>query len=328
MSRKNPAPPPSHAKGLFATFLVLGGLAAAAWFLYDPWLKPYVEKFTGGTSSNDSSHVIKNPSDVPPPPVAKPKTESAGPSTPAPATPAPPAPKSELELLLEAKYPMPEIPPLTAIVDEWRNVPPKAYPAEVTAKEAVAFQLVVNGQAVGSSNVAPGTPLKPVRLVGGRLFVASPADPSMSAEIAVDQTDFKERIEARYRQFVETKRQEVETKRARARQILAADPAKLDLLVGKAAPSVGNDDGGDPRVAPVKASLKAGEVASATFEEARSFHWNGSETIRGEYAGTYDTVTVRFEIDTIFGRFPVEYKALLRGGRVHAWIDPVTEDRI
>jgi hypothetical protein len=37
---------------------------------------------------------------------------------------------------------------------------------------------------------------------------------------------------------------------------------------------------------------------------------------------------VHFEVSTIFGRFPVDYKALLKGGRVHAWIDPVTEDRI
>jgi hypothetical protein len=33
-------------------------------------------------------------------------------------------------------------------------------------------------------------------------------------------------------------------------------------------------------------------------------------------------------VATIFGRFPVEYKALLRGGKVHVWIDPVTEERL
>ena len=187
----------------------------------------------------------------------------------------------------------------------------------------------INGQAVGSSNVAPGTPLKPVRLTGDQLIVASLANPAMSAQIEVGKTDFRERIEARYHQFVAAKRKAVETKRERARQIVAADPSRLAALTGKTAPAAAAMiDAGDPRVATVKDSLRKGEVASAKLEEARTFQWNGTETVGGEYAGSYETLTVLFEIETIFGRFPTEYKALLRNGKVFAWIDPVTEDRI
>jgi len=75
----------------------------------------------------------------------------------------------------------------------------------------VPFDLVVDGRVLGSSNVAPGTPLKPVRLVGDQLTVASLANPAMSATLPVDKTDFKTRIEARYQSFVDTKRKEVET---------------------------------------------------------------------------------------------------------------------
>lgn len=321
-------------KGFFPTLLIVCALlGGAAWYLYDPHLKPYFEKRSGSVSLSDGDRVIAEPvAPVAPKPRPATPTTSA-PKEKAPAAPAPvaaPAPKSELELALESRYPMPEILPLLTIVDQWRNVPPNAFPAEIVAKQTIPFQLVVDGQVLGSSNVAPGTPLKPLRLEGDQVVIASPANPAMNTRIAVDQTDFKERIEARYRQFVEAKTKEVEAKRERARQILAADPARLAQFTGKkeTAPAA-PDDSGDPRFAPVKASLRNGEAASVTLEEAKSFHWNGTETIKGEsFAGTYETVTVNFEVETIFGKFPVEYKALLQGGKVTAWIDPLTEERI
>lgn len=327
-------------KGFFATLLVVCGLLAAAWFAYDPYLRPLVERFTGGTPMTDDDRVItgKGEPSKPAAAVTAPPSGTASQARPqpapapatatgTPAAPTPAKPLTELEAALELKYPMPEILPLLTIVDQWRNVPSNAYPPEVTAAETIPFQLVVNGQAIGSSNVAPGTPLKPVRLAGDILTVASLANPAMNTEIPVAKTDFRQRIEARYNQFVEMKRKEVEAKRERARQIVAADPSKLAALTGKGAPPAPAGDTGDPRFAPVKASLTAGEAASVTLEEAESFTWNGSEKVGGEYAGTYDTVTVNFRVSTIFGRFPVEYKALLRGGKVHAWIDPVTEER-
>lgn len=327
-------------KGFYTTlFVICGLLGGAAWFFYDPYLKPYFEKGSGSSLSDDSRVIggaePREKSEAKAAPVA-PKTAPTFPSTtPAKTVTAPAAPakaretpKSELDLALEKKYPVPEIAPLLTIVDQWRNVPPNAYPPEVVAAETIPFQLVVNGQAIGSSNVAPGTPLKPVRLADDQLTVASLANPAMSTVIPVDKTDFKQRIEARYNQFVETKKKEVETKRARARQLIAADPSKMALLTGQGASAAPVGDAGDPRFGPVKASLKAGEAASVTLEEALTFTWNGTEKVGGEFAGSYETVTVHFEVSTIFGRFPVDYKALLKGGRVHAWIDPVTEDRI
>jgi len=330
-------------KGFLAILIVVSTLAAA-WFTYDPYLRPLVERITGGTPMTDDNRVItgngepaKPATAVPAKPVQTVSTTSAPTTTglasrdassPKSATAPATTPLSELDAALEKKYPMPDILPLLTIVDQWRNVPPNAFPREVTATETIPFQLVINGQAVGSSNVAPGTPLKPVRLEGEDLTVASLANPAMSTRVPVAKTDFKQRIEARYDQFVETKTKEVGAKRARARQIVAADPSKLAALTGKGIAAAPTLDAGDPRFAAVKSSLSAGEAASVTLEEATSFEWNGSEKVGGEFAGSYDTVTVHFQVATIFGRFPVEYKALLRGGRVHAWIDPITEERI
>jgi hypothetical protein len=319
-------------KSFLGILLVICGLIAAAWFFYDPYLKPLLEGSSGEMA--DSNTVIQPGAETSAP--APPKTAATPPpTTTAPAKtstpkPAAAAPKSELEIALEARYPVPEILPLLTIVDQWRNVPPNAYPPEVFGKETIPFQLVINGQVAGSSNVAPGTPLKPLRLIGDQLTISSLANPAMSTQVAVDKTDFKERVEARYGQFVAFKSKEVEARRERVRQMVAADPAKLAVLTGKAAPPAvaeAADTSGDPRFAPVKASLQSGEAASVTLEEATSFTWNGSEKVGGEFAGTYDTVTVHFEVKTIFGKFPTEYKALLKGGKVIAWIDPFTEER-
>jgi len=320
-------------KGFFVTLLVVCGLVAAGWFLYEPYLKPLVTRFTSVPTMVERDRVIG--ADEPSATSSKAPTTSASGTAPmatttdSTATVASPAPpESELERLLKVRYPMPEILPLLTIVDQWRKVPPNAFPAEITARETIVFELVIDGQVAGSSQVSPGTPLKPVRLEGEEIVVASLANPAMSTRLPVRLTDFRERIKARYDQFVAAKTAEVEAKRNRARALVEEEPARIALLKGKSLASSPPDSQDDPRFAPVKESLRQGEVASVTLGEAVSYRWNGPETVGGDYAGSYDTVTVNFEVSTIFGRFPVEYKALLKGGRVFAWIDPVTEDRI
>lgn len=315
-------------KGFFATLVVICLILGAAWFAYDPYIKPLLEKESGMVESDPiEAGAGKGNSGAAETPAAAPV--AAGSSAPPAASSVPAAAKSEVDLLIEEKYPLPEIIPLLEIVDGWNNVPPRAFPPEVLAKETVAFQLVVDGQVIGSSNVAPGTPLKPQSLSGDQLLIANAANPGMNTTIPVDQTDFKERITQRYNLYVERVQGEVLEQRTRVKKALEADPSKLAALKGEAAsPESVAVDVSDPKMAPVKASLTAGEVASVKLEEAVSFTWNGTETVGGEFAGTYETVTVRFEVSTIFGMFPVNYKCLLRGGRVVAWIDPVTEDPV
>lgn len=319
----------------FLIFLLICGLAVGGYFAYDPYIKPLLEG-DGGAEMTDGS-LIRNGGG---------KDKSSGGETSsqkgvgsikgnAPAgagksdsnkvTKKAEPKKSELDLILEKRYPIPEVLPLEQIVDGWRNVPARAFPAEVTSSETIPFQLVVNGQAIGSSNVAPGTPLKPMRLEGGMLTIGNPANPSMNAAVPVDKTDFKQRITARYNQFVDKVTKEAQQKRDRVRKIVQADPGKMALLTGVPAKATSTDD---PRIGIVKASLRNGEAADVSLEEATSFAWNGSERVGGPMAGTYDTVTVHFEVSTIFGRFPVDYKALIQGNKVVGWIDPITEERI
>lgn len=332
-------------KGFLATLFVVCAVIGGIWFAYEPYIKPFIESRSGKSMSADDAILT----DSSPgggeggagSSAAKAKgstgTPSAGGSGKQPKAKSPPASaksakagpaKTELDLLLEEKYPLPEIRPLLEIVNNWTSVPPNAFPGEVAASEEIRFELVINGQVAGSSSVAPGTPLKPVRLVGDQLTIANLANPGQNTSIAVDKTDFKQRIEQRYDEFVEKTTGNILARRAQVKKVIEANPAKMALLTGETPPATAASDAGDPRFSPVKDSLRKGEVASVTLEEAESYTWNGSEKVGGEYAGTYETVTVHFEVATIFGRFPVNYKCLLRGGRVVAWIDPITEDRV
>ncbi len=320
-------------RGFFLTVLILGGLGAAGYFLWDPYIKPMLDG--SGPSMSDSSAIGTGEksdkgqatSSDGSKPTAKP-SKSGSASTTSEAKVPSAAPKSEIDLLLEKRYPMPDIKPLMEIVGNWANVPAKAFPPEVFCSEPIAFELVVNGQVLGSSNVAPGTPLRPTGLVGDQLQIANISNPQQSKQVHVDKTDFKQRITKRYDEFVQRKTSEIENMRAKVKEVVQKDPAKLAILKGEKPPAVAASSANDPRFGPVKQSLINGDVASVKAEEAQSFAWNGSETVGGAFAGTYDTVTVAFVVETIFGRFPVEYKALLKGNQVVGWIDPITEDRV
>jgi len=318
-------------RGFFLTVLILGGLGAAGYFFWEPYIQPMLEGDKPSLSDNTAIGNGESPKTT----ASRSQKSAAAPkpstgSNAATSKPKAPAakPKSEIDLLLEKRYPMPEIKPLMEIVNNWANVPPNAFPPQVFCFEPVAFELVVNGQVLGSSNVAPGTPLKPVGLVGDQLRIANVSNPNQSKQVHVDKTDFKQRIIKRYDDFVKMKTSEIEETRAKVKQVVENDPAKLALLKGEKPPAVAASSANDPRFGPVKQSLMNGDVASVKPEETQSFAWNGTETVGGAYPGTYDTVTVAFVVETIFGRFPVEYKALLKGNQVVGWIDPITEDRV
>ena len=315
----------------FFVFLILAAAVGAGWYFYDPYIKPHVDGLIakygesdsdggdagaggGGSSTPDSSGGAK----------AKPKgastdkgggavaTTSPGP-VPKPAAP----PLSEIDQLLETKYPLPEFIPLLQIVDNWNNVPQNAYPTEVAMKEQTAFKIA----GVGSSIVVPGTLVRPTYLSGDTLTVASLANLAMRTKVNVDATDFKDRVHKRYADFVVNATGRVKQQREKARAVLQAQPEAF-----AAARSTKWDTGDDPRFDPVKRSLERSDLPSVRAEEATGFRWVGKQKIRGKLAGEYETVIVSFDVVTIFGVFPVEWMALLDNGGVKGWVDPITHE--
>lgn len=315
----------------FILLLIIVGAGFFAWQHYGPQLREKFGEQSGETADKEQSEessapkvaaVDKKPVKVettvkkPVKSVVKPAAEKKK---------APPL--SEQDALLAKRYPMPNIKPLLEIVGNWNQVPPKAFPKQVTLKQEVSFQLIVDGQAVGASVAKPGTKVAPLGLNGEVLQVASLANSTMKSQVPVDQTDFKDQITARYDAFVEKTTNMVLSNRAKAKKKLEENP---ELAMKFSGVEKGWDDQNDPRFAEVKSSLASGEVKAVQLSEAKQFRWNGSERINGDvYRGTYDTVSVKFEVKTIFGVFPNEFKCLLQAGKVVGWIDPLTmEEKI
>ena len=145
---------PNTMRGFFLTVLILGGLGAAGYFLWEPYIQPMLEgdkpSLSDDSAIGTGEEAKKPASTTTKAPATKPKTSGITATT--SAKPKAPAakPKSEIDLLLEKRYPMPEIKPLMEIVNNWANVPVNAFPPQVFCAEPVSFELVVNGQVLGS----------------------------------------------------------------------------------------------------------------------------------------------------------------------------------
>jgi len=321
-------------KKFLLLFIIIGSVAAGVIF-YDPHLKPYLDPWlakimppgaddsgddgeAGGAGPDEKPSGVKKPDGGGKPAVATAPKESK------PVAPAKvqKAPLSEIDQILEKKYPLPNILPLMQIVDNWNRVPANAFPTEVALKVRVAFSI----PGVGASVAVPGTLVQPARLDNPTLTIVSLGNRAMRTKVNVDETDFKDRVQKRYNDFVVNSTERVRQQREKARAILKERSAEEVAEVAEVgAGEVGSDD--DPRFAPVKASLVANELRSVKPEEATAFRWTGKKQIRGSnHKGTYDTVTVNFDVETIFGMFPTEWMALLENGKVVGWVDPITHE--
>ncbi len=315
-------------------FIIIGSIAAAVIF-YDPHLKPYLDPWLakiippgpdapddeGGAAQPDSAD---KPAATKQPGGGEKSTAATAPPPPKPAAPVKPekAALSEIDRILQQKYPLPNILPLMQITDNWNRVPTNAFPTEVALKTRVAFSI----PGVGASVAVPGTLVQPARLDNPTLTIVSLGNRAMRTTVNVDETDFKDRVQARYNDFVVSSTQKVQAQREKARAILKDQSAEeVAQVADGGVGQVGNAN--DPRFAPVKASLEANDLRSVRPEEATAFRWTGEKKIRGsKHKGTYDTVTVNFDVETIFGMFPTEWMALLENGKVIGWVDPITHE--
>ena len=307
----------------FVILILISGLAAGGWYAYD---KGYLDDLIGGKETentgegekakpNEKAIGSKPNSTQPKKVVTAPKTTSP---KPAPASkPDPSAPKTKLDLEIEKRYPMPEFVPLEKIVKNWTEVPERAFPSAITVNVPVKYTLVVDGKEVGNSEVEAGTKAIPLKFRPGQVLITNQPNGTMKAVVNVDDTDFKQRIQAEYNSKVEEYKQGIYSARKVAKQLASRPQQEGDPEMTAA----GWHNSTDPRFAPVKAYLAAGKLESGILEEAKHWKWLGTERHEG---ATYDAVLVQFEVDTIFGIFPNSMKALLRNGQVVKWIDADT----
>ncbi|MFV1994028.1 MAG: hypothetical protein ACC661_01230 [Verrucomicrobiales bacterium] len=224
---------------------------------------------------------------------------------------------SEVEKHVLDTYPMPEIAPLLELVGDWEAVPARIFPREVELLAAAEFDLKRGGQVIGKRAIEAGSRVMARALHDGRLTISPLGSDLMTTVLPVDKTDFKAILEGRYRAYVERREEEILALRVAERARFAQGVQGGE----RGAPATWTEDGTAPIFEPMRASLAAGELRDHDLKDAKRWRWLGKETVGGV---DYEAGIVASEVESIFGVFVSESKALIRNGRVERWVDPAT----
>ena len=297
-------------KGFFK-FIVFVAIVCAAYY----YGRPYVEKYL-----EDREGAAKAPEEAPMAAGGKGRAApTKGIATEAPKTdPAPAGPSSsEIDDAVMALYPDPVIPPLTEMVNDWNFIPERAFPRKLVLQEAVSIDLVRDGKVIGQRGLAPGSAIIAKAYSEMRVKISPEGSALMETVVPIDSTNLKESIQKGYDAFVEDTHKRVAAQREAEKKRMANMKAGADererLLAGWT-------DGSDKVFDPMKVSLGSGGLKDHRVEDAVRWRWLGPEMIGGV---SYDAGLVELQVETIFGIFPSEWKALISNGKVEKWVDPV-----
>ncbi|WP_395746980.1 hypothetical protein [Prosthecobacter sp.] len=296
-------------KSLFFTILILAG----AFLAYDYFGAPPGQKM-----------VFKSLN----PPV-KPKTATVKPvvveekpvvkEMPAPVKPAvvdtPKAVEKPVAPAAPASAPAssgPKFEPIEALTGNWLKIPVSAFPREVKLLQDAMFKM-----SVGASKIAAGGVAYALSADNGILTLAPTVTSPARAQLPIDGTDLKARLNDVYEKWKITRAEELKAIAAKKAQARAAAP------VAEAAPSSSEADASGKPVRDAAgayplllASMKRGQVTEILPENITRWQEPQPAMIQGKQGWA---VRVECNVKTIFGLQPVEAQALVLNGKVTGW---------
>lgn len=213
----------------------------------------------------------------------------------------------------------PVFPPVDELTQNWAVVPKGFFntPKQVTMKKDLELKMQM-GKATAATTFKAGTKIFVMGQEGPNLVVGASAGSPMRGLVAMDDTDFKEVFTAAYEQV-----KVVQTENARKSheyRLAAAERAKNAPAAASTGGSSSNDkpakdaDGTYPLLL---ASMKSGEVTEIKPDNIKSWGDVAQEKIDGT---EYWTVIVKYETQTMFGKFETEAQARIKNGRVEKWV--------
>lgn len=213
----------------------------------------------------------------------------------------------------------PVFPPVDEVTQNWAVVPKGFFntPKQVTMKKDLELKMQM-GKATAATTFKAGTKIFVMGQEGAKLVVGASAGSPMRGLVAMDETDFKEVFTAAYEQVkvVQTEN----ARKAHEYRLAAAERAKNAPAAPAGGGSSSNDkptkaaDGTYPLLL---ASMKAGEVTEIKPDNIKSWSDPTQEKIDG---AEYWTVNVKYETQTMFGKFETEAQARIKNGRVEKWV--------
>jgi hypothetical protein len=257
--------------------------------------------------------VVKEEPKVVMEPKPEPKPEMAPePKPEMPKAPEPPPPDPNA-------FVAPVFPPVDELTQNWAAVPKGFFttPKQVTMKKDLELKMQM-GKATASTTFKAGAKIFVMGQEGTNLVVGASAGSPMRGLVAMDDTDFKDVFAAAYEQVkvVQTEN----ARRAHEYKLAAAERAKNAPASSAGGGSSSNDkpekdaDGAYPLLL---ASMKAGEVTEIKPDNVKSWGDAAQEKIDG---ADYWTVNVKYETQTMFGKFETEAQARIKNGKVEKWV--------
>lgn len=295
-------------KSLFYTILIIGGAFCA----YDYFLAPPGQKIVF-----KSLNPPKKPKVVASAP--QPEEEKKEMSAPAPVVETPKAPAVETAKPKVAEAPKPAAPsgPKVETIEEltgnWLLIPASAFtpPREVKLKQDAMFKM-----SVGASKVAAGGIAYAVGSQNGVLTLAPTATSPARAQLPIDGTDLKERLNELYEKWKVVRLAELKANAAKKQQMMASQPPPSAPSSGEVEADGKPVRGSDGKYPLLVASIKRGQVTEIHLENITNWREAQPATIQGKKGWA---VQVSCDVKTIFGLQPVEVQALILDGRVTGW---------
>ena len=167
----------------------------------------------GGKVVEPAPVVVDKPKEKLPEVVVQPKVEL-------------PKVKTEVDLLLEKSFPIPSYKPLEELVQNWSDVPERAFPDEISVHVALDYQSQKGG---GGQTMESGHLAKPVSFQQGEIEVVALDSPDLRAKVSMADTDFKQRVSALYEEKKEEKISKILAQRELNRTKAVEHLAKLKL---------------------------------------------------------------------------------------------------
>lgn len=309
-------------------------LAIAVGYISYEYAYPVIDNWMKFTKHEPKKEPPKKEVAVVEAPKPKPKPEMKPEPKPEPKpTPKPemkPEPKPEMPKMPEPPpqdpnaFVAPVFPPVEELTKNWAAVPQGFFnpqnPPQVTLKKDLEVKMTM-GKATAASTFKTGAKIFVMGQEGTNLVVGASAGSPMRGYVAMDDTDFKEVFSKAYENIKVVRIEQA--RKAHEYRLAAAERAK-----NAPAPAAGGGSsaaGGDDKPAKDKdgtyplliASMKAGEVTEIKPDNIKSWGDVQKEEIDGT---SYWTVNVKYETQTMFGKFETEGQARIKNGRVDKWV--------
>lgn len=262
-----------------------------------------------------------------PKPTMKPKAEPKPEPKQEPKPEMKPEPKPEPPKVVMPAEPAPDpngfvppiFPPIEQLTQNWSVIPASYFsqPKQVTMKKDLEIAMKV-GAGSSKASFKTGGKVFVMGQNGGNLIIGSAPGSPMRGEVAMDDTDFKDVFIAAYEQIKVVRTEQA--RKAHEYQLAAAERAK-------SSPATGAKAGGGSNAKPEKdkdgtypilmASMKSGEVTEIKPGNIKSWGEVNQEKIEGT---DYWTINVKYETQTMFGKFETEAQARIKNGKVDKWV--------